>query len=440
MDTDLRTLERAAATGDASAVRALARLREAVVDEQDHALARLHSGRSVFLTGAGGTGKSFVLRRWLTDCETAGRRVAVTASTGAAALQIGGTTLHRAVGLGVDMGWERSSRRGGWRFQAEELRDLDAIVIDEVSMIDGATLTDAEALCTLARLESHAYGPWGGLQVVLVGDLGQLPPVEAQRRGFPFEGEGWTRLEPEIVELRRVRRQEDKAFAELLGRLRLGHLSRADLQVLADRVNAFDPNTGLRLAPRRVDVDAANEAALDALPGEAVLFQSVDTGTIAAIEQLERDCMAPRRLKLKVGARVIAVQNDQVMRWANGSQGTVASFERGGVTVAFDRGGAHWVGPSLFPLRERKNGSVVVRAHREQIPLRLGYAVTIHKSQGMSLDRVSVNLDGSFERGLAYVALSRVRSLEGLNLESRRMGSLEAHPKFLRFVRERGLS
>jgi ATP-dependent exoDNAse (exonuclease V) alpha subunit len=384
--------------------------------EQEAVLARLEAGESLFLTGVAGTGKTHTLNAWLDRTK---KRVAVTASTGIAATHLNGQTVHRWSGAGTCNKTPEQIAQSGWwsREVAPGIAEVDTLVIDEVSMIDGVTFAIVNALCQIARGKP---GPFGGLQVVVVGDMGQLVPVEHEDRGFAFETDEWWDAGIKTVELLQVHRQSDAAFAALLRAIRDGKLTREGAKALEARVRAFDPDAreAVRLTTHNARVDAANEARLAKLPGKVTTYIAAESGLHDHLQWIDRNCITPRVLALKVGARIMFTRNHSWGLYANGTLGRVVDVAQDNVSVLIDGATeplkierAEWTA-SRF-----EKGREVTLATRVQYPVRLAWAMTVHKSQGMTLDLVSVDLESTFAEGQAYVALSRARSLEGLNIE-----------------------
>lgn len=447
--------------------------------DQAAAFEALDGQRSVYLSGVAGTGKSFVLRKWIDHARDQRRRVAVTASTGIAASHVNGRTIHSWIGCGLGKETARQifdDQRWAWRYRiAPRVRECQVLCIDEISLLDGRTFCLVSDLCKLARaggwssmarpMPGHEK-PFGGLQLLLVGDMGQLPPVE-EMAGFAFETDEWHEAGIQVIELTTVHRQEEVAFARVLREIRDGNLSPEGADMLRSRVNAFDPESppATRLYSRNADVDRINHDRLEALPGPAFLFAAEEGGDQKALEQIEKACLSPRDLYLKVGAPVMFTRNhpDGPHVYVNGTTGIVTWMSddpQGGMEVTTSTGQVLYPerhlwqsgvdGSDLWALEKPGDAAAHGRARRLvrrrdpgkgeafrlQYPLRLAWAVTIHKIQGSTLDRVSIDISTCFAPGQAYVALSRARTLAGLNLErSFDPAVIRAHPTALRFLR-----
>jgi hypothetical protein len=274
---------------------------------------------------------------------------------------------------------------------------------------------------------------------VLVGDFGQLPPVSKDGEAkFCFRSEAWRAARFQVCQLREVRRQEDAQLVRALSEARIGRLSRESEDLFDARVKAFSPDDTpepVRLVTHNAQVAEICERKMDQLDGDPVTFEAIDSGDETYVEKLDRDCLSPARLTLKVGARVMFTRNDVNGQYVNGTLGTVKSLEDNllmpSISVQADSG-------RLVTLVCREVWEVFsggsVQATREQFPLRLAWAITVHKSQGMTIDRVSVDLSKAWECGQSYVAVSRVKTLEGLSIEAwRGPSSFRAHPDVVRF-------
>ena len=390
-------------------------------------------GANVFLTGAPGAGKTYVLNQFVRRAERSGKRVAVTASTGIAATHIGGTTIHSWSGLGIrdsltqtDLQWLGANDRLIKRYN-----NTDILVIDEVSMLHGQRLDMVNVACKLLRQNE---APFGGLQVVLVGDLFQLPPVSRDREVFDFvhTSVAWTELNPAICYLNEQHRQQGSdGLLELLEAMRRGDVNELHEVLLRDRLEEHPPeaNVVTRLFAHNVDVDIINNQQLAALDMPSRTFRMRTKGGRAKIEQLTKSVLAPEALELKVGAEVMFVANNFGEGFANGSRGQVIDFKGDLPVVRLAAGRMITVEPHSWNLSEDGR----VRAEVSQLPLRLAWAITIHKSQGMSLDAAEVDLSRAFTPGMGYVALSRVRSLPGLYLRGVNNMALAMHPVIHKF-------
>lgn len=383
----------------------------------------LARGDSVFFTGSAGTGKSWLLRHVLEQGMLGERGVYVTASTGIAAVNIGGTTLHSfaGIGLGRDTLSEESDEVQREKLVAKVLRSRWAVrrwkrchvlVVDEISMIDATLFDDLEYL---ARKVRETEAPFGGIQLVLCGDFLQLPPVGSCK--MAFQAESWGRCVPraQCVVLRHAFRQRgDRAFLQLLEKARMGRAGKGHIAQLRRRVSRT-PGKEVQLCSLRRVAQSKNAERMAALGGPEITYGAKDySRNEAMLRFLDKNCIARKTLVLKPGARVMLLANlDPDCGLANGSTGEVVKIDSGLPVVLFDCGLERMVSVHSWKIEQ---DSVAV-AERVQVPLCLAWAITIHKAQGMTLDSARVSLDNVFERGQAYVALSRVRSMEGLSLE-----------------------
>jgi len=381
---------------------------------------------SLFLTGDAGTGKSTLLRRLLEESRARDRCVAVLAPTGCAAVNVGGQTIHSFFSIPP-------------RFIAPQepihprnrqfLRDLDTLFIDEVSMVRSDIMAAVDRALRNARRE---YGsPFGGLQVVLVGDLAQLPPVvtkdEAAFFGVEYPGPyffqtgDFPRTHFFLVELQDPFRHQDERFREILANLRSNALTPADLAELNQRVDersdfAFR-NSTVTLTGKNNAANDINSVMLDHLPSQSVTFEAVVEGTFP-----ESFYPVDDLLLLKPDAKIMMARNDAAQRWVNGTLGRAAQVEPGRVQVEID-GSLHLVEPEKWDnIRYQYDPATRKITHEvigtfAQLPIRLAWAMTIHKSQGQTLDRAHLEMrHRAFAHGQTYVALSRCRTLAGLTM------------------------
>jgi ATP-dependent exoDNAse (exonuclease V) alpha subunit len=402
---------------------------------QKQALSVMLGGKSVFLTGAPGAGKTFVLNDFVKRAERAGRRVAVTASTGIAATHIGGTTIHSWSGLGIrdqlspyDRDWLSNNDRLRKRYLS-----TDVLVIDEVSMLHGKRLDMVNEACKLLRGND---APFGGLQVILVGDLFQLPPVSrgVELTDFAHTSEAWEELSPQVCYLSEQHRQQGDRLLDVLEAMRRGEIEDWHQETLAERLDKKpDGNAPItRLYAHNVDVESINQRHLALLDTETKTFAMQTKGSKAKVEQLVRSVLAPENLDLKLGAEVMFVANNFAEGFVNGSRGQVIKFDtESGMPLVklLSKNRIIKVEPHSWTLSEdgKKRAEVI------QLPLRLAWAITIHKSQGMSLDAAEVDLSKTFTPGMGYVALSRVRSLDGVFLNGMNAMAMKMHPDIFTF-------
>lgn len=383
---------------------------------QGLALEILLAGESALLTGPAGTGKTFVLNQFIRIAKSEGKHVSVTATTGLAATHLGGTTIHSWSGLGVldelPSGFVERLPKG----RREIIEKTDVLIIDEISMLHDYRLDMVNEICRLVRRKDM---PFGGIQVVMSGDFFQLPPInrsDARQGGFVVTSNVWRELEPTILYLDEQFRQNDDSLLAILTAMRAGDVRRHHAEQLLARADAEPPHAAelTELHTVNVDVDRINLQKLAELPGDELIYSQATTGSQNYVDTLQRSVLAPPTLTLKKGALVMAVKNDPNRRYANGSIGTVTAFEPGSEfpIVTFRSGREVTMSPDTWELRDGDKK----RAGISQVPLRLAWAITVHKSQGMTLDAARIDLRKAFVEGMGYVALSRVKSLDNLYL------------------------
>ncbi len=410
--------------------------------KQLEALEVLKSGANVFLTGEPGAGKSYTINLFKKWAESKGIYPSITASTGIAATHINGVTIHSWSGIGIkEVIGERDLRAISEKeYVARRVMEAKILIIDEISMINGRTLDNVDAVCRYIRAiksMENQYLPFGGIQVIFVGDFFQLPPVEKHGFSnkkvpvqFAFQSQAWLAAEPKICYLTEQHRQEDKVFLDLLTAMRAGKLVKKHITTLTNRRRPA-PEDITRLFTHNADVDRVNEDELRKLPGEEKRFDMQSSGIPFMVEILQKSCLSPAALYLKAGAPVMFTRNDsqkdgEAGEYVNGTLGKVIDFRPDGFPIVETKDGR------IISIEKRQEWSIVehgqTKATIYQVPLRLAWAITVHKCQGMSLDAATMDLGKSFEYGQGYVALSRVRSLDGLYLEGINSKALEMHP------------
>lgn len=401
---------------------------------QKQALKILKTGASVFLTGEPGSGKTHTLREYISYLKKTKIDVAITASTGIAATHIGGMTIHSWSGIGTkknitdyDLDFISYNER-----LARRILRAKTLIIDEISMLDGATLMSIDRVCRAVRRFDE---PFGGLQTILVGDFFQLPPVAKTGEPavkFAFNSSVWEQAKLFVCYLTGQYRQSDQAFLDVLGSIRRNSVTTEHLDQLNKRcldIKEDDEKNMTRLYSHNTDVDRVNNEKLKKIPGEARSFRMESSGRRSMIEQIKRGCLSPEILILKKGAVVMFTKNNIKEGFVNGTLGTVAGFNKfNGLPVVVTSDGKK-IEVDAMEWTIDDNGRILAKV--KQVPLRLAWALTVHKSQGMSLDAAYMDLRGAFVAGQGYVALSRVRSLAGLFLAGYNNHALKVHPEVL---------
>lgn len=384
--------------------------------KQALALGILAEGKSVFLTGPAGSGKTYVLNQFVRYARDNGKKVAVTASTGLAATHLGGNTIHSWSGIGIHDEVKKYMISEMSKSRRDQIISADILIIDEVSMLHDYRLDMVEEICRKVREDDQ---PFGGLQVVLCGDFYQLPPInrgDGRQGSFIVGSESWANLDPVVCYLDEQHRQEDDQLLEILTALRENDLRRRHAETLLARKMFRTPfdEVVTELYTRNENVDRINDQKLSEVDGELHEFEMTHTGRASGVESLIKSCLAPEVLRLKHGAFVMFVKNSLERKYVNGTLGTVVDFENitGYPIVKTKDGKTVTAKPDTWELRdgEKKIASI------SQIPLRLAWAITVHKSQGMTLDGAHIDLSNAFVPGMGYVALSRVKTLESLTL------------------------
>ena len=396
---------------------------------QDRALEILKTGGSVFLTGEPGSGKTYVINKYIAYLEASKLKVAVTASTGIAATHIGGMTIHSWSGIGArdtlsayDLEHIASQKK-----TIDRVGKAHVLIIDEISMLDARVIDMVNAVCKAVRKNTQ---PFGGLQVIFVGDFFQLPPItkQGEQMYYAFESRSWAEARPMVCYLSDQFRQEDEMLLSLLQSIRKNDIEEDHYTLLKDQESiAFENIEPTRLFTHNVDVDAVNATKLRSLPGMVRKFTMEGRGSKPVLLSLTKSCLSPELLELKEDAMVMCTKNNFEAGYVNGTLGRVTGFDMDGGYPIIETADKRriTIKPTTWSVSEENK----VLAEIEQVPLRLAWAITIHKSQGMSLDAAEIDLSKAFVYGQGYVALSRVRTLAGLKMLGMNPNALNVDPK-----------
>lgn len=402
-----------------------------ITPEFARALETMEGGdRHCLITGKAGTGKSTLLRHFR---ETTRRKVVVLAPTGVAAVNVSGQTIHSFFKFRPGITPDKAEKAGAKAKKSDAgrvYREIDVIIMDEISMVRADLFDCADRFMRRARGKTRE--PFGGVKVIMIGDLYQLPPVvtSAEREVFKtlypgpyfFDAPGFADMRPEFVELERVFRQKDGTFVRLLNAVRNNTITDADLALLNRRhvPNAQAKSGTVTLTATNAQADDINTRHLNALPGKSAIFTAAISGS------MKRDMFPTEvELALKPGAQVMMLSNDAAGRWVNGTMAQVLEVDakEEQIVVRTEDGVTHDVLPHSWEMMEYAFDAAKGRLLTEkvgrftQIPVRLAWALTVHKSQGKTFDRMVVDVGrGMFATGQMYVALSRCRTLEGIAL------------------------
>lgn len=418
----------------------------------------IKNGDNIFVIGGAGVGKSYILSKLK---ELYKEKLHITSTTGISAINVGGQTLHSWSGIGIgDKPIEdiiKKIKKKPTLYKT--LLCCRMLAIDEISMLDNLTFDYVNEV--LKRVRENIK-PFGGIQVLIFGDFFQLPPVRMKEDGkdFCFNSQTWNELNLKTVILKEIKRQSEKRLSEALNNVRIDKTTADDLRVFYERDVPFDyepPKDVLQIFGINAEADAYNAKCFNEIPEKPYTYEAKDelycyndTGECSIVnfqdtqgktinqndlillKKFNEDCKAPQKLELKESCRVMLLKNLDVKKGlANGSCGTIKQLTKGSIDILFDNG----VRINLLPVEFEyiKEGRTKIK--RTQYPLRLAYGITVHKSQGMTFDRLVVNFNRIFDYGQAYVALSRTKSLEGLIIKGFDHNKIVANREVVDFYR-----
>jgi ATP-dependent DNA helicase PIF1 len=422
--------------------------------DQQKAFNLMVEGKNVFLTGPGGCGKSTVINLFKNEYQYK-RKIAITSTTGISAILIGGTTLHSYCGIGLGTSSVNELVEKIYKNTKVKRRilEVDTLVIDEVSMLSPDLFDKIETIFTIIRSTCKSKSffnssidnkPFGGVQLILSGDFLQLPVVNSEK--FCFQSEKWETCIDTTIDLTDILRQTDTNFQTILNDIRYGNVTDRAKQMLSSRIGVELKND-FGIKPTKIyttnnDVNYINEKELNLLNEEGVEFFQYDmevylleytSNKEQTLEKYRKSCLAPDTLELCVGCQVMLLANIETDSGiANGSRGVVVKFIEDLPVVKFMNGHERIIEHYTWKIEE--GGKDIVRI--TQIPLKLAYAITVHKSQSLTLDCAEIDLSNIFTFGLAYVALSRVKSIDGLKIIDIDFTKIEAHPEAVRYYKK----
>ena len=397
---------------------------------QNEAIKAVLNGENIFLTGSPGTGKSYLLRYIIQLLKH--KNIGITATTGCAAVNIGGNTLHSYFGLRPNLDVIKYTKQllSSKSVIKTKLETLDILIIDEVSMLDNVMCDELSYIlkeCKKSTLE------FGGTQVIFVGDFFQLPPVT---NTFCFLSLSWINLKPKIIELKElVRQSDDKLFQLILGKLRFGKLTKQIYDILENNKTVeFKDIKPTKLYPNNIDVDKINLNEINKLKGKSNLFKSYYNREQVNKYLLEN--LNKFNVYLCVGAQIMITRNINIdIGLVNGSRGIIIDLSHDTCIIKTIKGTIHTINYYKQDLNDYKNLSIMF------MPIKLAYAITIHKSQGSTIDYLEISLGNKiFESGQSYTALSRGKKLENIKIIDLHPASFKVNEKVLKWFNENFIS
>lgn len=403
--------------------------------KQSKALAILKSGKNVFLTGSAGAGKTYVLNQYISFLKTNQIPVAITASTGIAATHMNGMTIHSWAGIGVKDSLSPADLQSlkDKKYLTDKIEQVQVLIIDEISMLHKQQL---EMVNMVLKFLKKNQLPFGGVQIVFCGDFFQLPPVgrpmEENKDKFAFMSSAWLEASPVVCYISEQYRQSDNSLNRILNEIRNGTPDQTTMDVLTSALKNNVPKSDFitKLYTHNVDVDRINTEKLLHLHTKSKVFQAEIKGNEKLRDLLVKSVLTDAILELRIGTKVMFIKNNYDKGYMNGTLGEVVDFSEDGYPMVRISGDYVIEAiPEDWSIQDDIGNTL---ASFKQVPLRLAWAITVHKSQGMTLDAAEVDLSKTFERGQGYVALSRLKDIESLFLSGFNAMALQVDPLALK--------
>jgi ATP-dependent DNA helicase PIF1 len=412
-------------------------------DEQKNVYQTLVEGKNIFITGSGGVGKSYIIKKFIDEFKCK-KKVAVTSTTGVSAVLIGGTTLHSYLGIGLGEGNPEylinKIRKN--KVALDRWKTVQTLIIDEVSMLKPELFDNLEKVAKIIR---RSIFPFGGIQIVLSGDFLQLPCIKSEK--FLFEAECWNKVisNENVFYLQKIVRQKDELFCKILEKIKYGNIDSDVKETLSKRIKIkIEDKEGIKptkLYCRNIDVEKENEKHLKILSEKHGILMEYPTEFKFA-KDIKYEKMVKIRRNINIPDKIYLCNECQVMltynldiqnELVNGSRGIITSFnDEGYPKVKFLNG----LELEIEPIQIEVKDNDILSCSYSYLPLKLGFATSIHKSQGSTIDLLEVDLGDIFEYGQGYVALSRVKELDGLSIKKIDWDGILAHPKALEFYQK----
>jgi hypothetical protein len=396
--------------------------------KQSKALSIMKAGKNVFLTGSAGAGKTYTLNQYIRYLKARKITVAVTASTGIASTHLNGMTIHAWSGLGLKKSVNKKDLEAirDKKHLKDHLEQTKVLIIDEISMLHRNQLDALNDILKFIRQNNESFG---GIQMIFCGDFFQLPPIgepeESNRDKFAFMSDAWVKAAPIICYLSEQHRQKGDSLETILNEIRSGKVDQDSLELLTKASKNLLTEVP-KLYTHNADVESINALEMAKLKNSPRFFVGDKKGNPKLLEMLMSNVRTDEKLELRLGAKVMFIKNNFERGYINGSLGEVIDFTSDERPVVELKDGKRIVCEKEKWAIEDENGTAL--ASFEQYPLRAAWAITIHKSQGMTLDAAEIDLNSTFERGQGYVALSRVKTLDGLYLKGYNRLALELDP------------